>query len=74
MNGLGYRQRAILAALEKADRPMPFGYLCRACSPGAPITYTSVSLHLLRDRGLVHTGPSRMVDARPRVLDERAAA
>lgn len=54
VNGLGYRQRAILTVLRAQDRPVPFGYVVRACDDGCPSHYnnTNVSLRLLRERGL----------------------
>jgi len=52
---LGYRQRAILAALQGVDRAVPFGYLTRVCGDEAPSSYenTATALRALRARGLV---------------------
>lgn len=52
---LGYRQRALLAVLQDAGRPLPFGYLVRVCGDDAPSSYhnTAGALGALRARGLV---------------------
>lgn len=51
---LGYRQRALLVALERAGRPVPFGYLVRVCGDDVPSNYnnTNVALRGLQARGL----------------------
>ena len=59
-DGMGFRQRKVLSVLADAGRPLPFGYLVRVCDDGCPSAYNnvSVSLRLLRQRGLVRQ-PSR---------------
>lgn len=52
IKGLGYRQRAILAALHDADRPLPTGYLRRQVLDDCDPRTLHVALNGLAARGL----------------------
>lgn len=62
VKGLGYRQRLILQLLREAARPLPSGYLTRACGIAKPLPWppatastTYMALRALRQRGLVES-------------------